>query len=128
MIVPDGILFGSSNAHKTLRRLLVEEQKLDAFVSMPSVVFKPYAGVLTVILFFTKTNSSGTDQVWFYDMQADGDSLDDKRTPLDAGNHIQNNLPDILACWRNLPAEVTRRALPNHSWCPKPRLPPTTMT
>ncbi|MCE7987218.1 MAG: SAM-dependent DNA methyltransferase [Caldilinea sp. CFX5] len=108
VIVPDGVLFGSSNAHKTLRRLLVEEQKLDAIVSMPSGVFKPYAGVSTAILFFTKTNSGGTDQVWFYDMQADGYSLDDKRTPLDAGKHEQNNLPDILARWRNRPAEATR--------------------
>jgi type I restriction enzyme M protein len=108
VIVPDGVLFGSSNAHKTLRRLLVEEQKLDAIVSMPSGVFKPYAGVSTAILFFTKTNSGGTDQVWFYNMQADGYSLDDKRTPLDAGNHAQNNLPDILTRWRNLPAEATR--------------------
>ena len=81
VIVPDGVLFGSSKAHRTLRRILVEEQKLDAIVSMPSGVFKPYAGVSTAILLFTKTNSGGTDDVWFYDMQADGYSLDDKRTP-----------------------------------------------
>ena len=81
VIVPDGVLFGASNAHRTLRRILVEEQKLDAIVSMPSGVFKPYAGVSTAILLFTKTNSGGTDHVWFYDMQADGYSLDDKRTP-----------------------------------------------
>ena len=81
VIVPDGVLFGSSNAHRTLRRILVEEQKLDAIVSMPSGVFKPYAGVSTAILLFTKTNSGGTDHLWFYDMQADGYSLDDKRTP-----------------------------------------------
>ena len=81
VIVPDGVLFGSSKAHRTLRRILVEEQKLDAVVSMPSGVFKPYAGVSTAILVFTKTNSGGTDDVWFYDMQADGYSLDDKRTP-----------------------------------------------
>ena len=74
--MPDGVLFGSSNAHRTLRRILVEEQKLDAIVSMPSGVFKPYAGVSTAILLFTKTNSGGTDHVWFYDMQADGYSLD----------------------------------------------------
>ena len=67
--------------HKTLRKMLVEEQKLDAIVSMPSGVFRPYAGVSTAILLFTKTNSSGTDNVWFYDMHADGFSLDDKRTP-----------------------------------------------
>ena len=81
VIVPDGVLFGSSIAHRTLRRILVEEQKLDAIVSMPSGVFKPYAGVSTAILLFTKTNSGSTDDVWFYDMQADGYSLDDKRTP-----------------------------------------------
>src|SRR5438874_5859063 len=82
VIVPEGVLFGSSNAHKALRRILVEEQKLDAVVSLPSGVFKPYAGVSTAVLLFTKTNSGGTDQVWFYDLRADGRSLDDKRTPL----------------------------------------------
>ena len=82
VIVPDGVLFGSSNAHKTLRKMLVEEQKLDAVISLPGGVFKPYAGVSTAILLFTKTNSGGTDHVWFYDVQADGWSLDDKRTPL----------------------------------------------
>jgi type I restriction enzyme M protein len=82
VIVPDGVLFGSSKAHKELRRLIVEDHKLDAVVSLPSGVFKPYAGVSTAILFFTKTNSGGTDHVWFYDMQADGWSLDDKRQPL----------------------------------------------
>lgn len=82
VIVPDGVLFGSSGAHKDLRKTLVENQKLEAIISMPSGVFKPYAGVSTAILIFTKTNSGGTDQVWFYDMQADGFSLDDKRTPL----------------------------------------------
>ena len=79
MIVPDGVLFGSSNAHKELRNLLVEKQKLEAVISMPSGVFKPYAGVSTAVLIFTKTNSGGTDDVWFYDMEADGFSLDDKR-------------------------------------------------
>src|SRR6202035_471715 len=82
VIVPDGVLFGSSNAHKALRRMLIEEQKLDAVISLPGGVFKPYAGVSTAILLFTKTNSGGTDQVWFYDVEADGMSLDDKRTPL----------------------------------------------
>jgi type I restriction enzyme M protein len=82
VIVPDGVLFGSSNAHKTLRKILVEEQKLDAVISLPGGVFKPYAGVSTAILLFTKTNSGGTDHVWFYDVDADGWSLDDKRTPL----------------------------------------------
>jgi len=82
VIVPEGVLFGSSTAHKTMRRILVEEQKLDAVISLPSGVFKPYAGVSTAILVFTKTNSGGTDYVWFYDVQTDGMSLDDKRTEL----------------------------------------------
>ena len=82
VIVPDGVLFGSSKAHKEVRRMLVEDQKLDAVISLPSGVFRPYAGVSTAILLFTKTNSGGTDQVWFYDVEADGWSLDDKRTPL----------------------------------------------
>lgn len=113
VIVPDGVLFGSSNAHKELRRMLIEEQKLDAVISLPGGVFKPYAGVSTAILLFTKTNSGGTDQVWFYDMEADGMSLDDKRTELlpaeklgsvpkvalTAAEHAKNNLPDILARW-----------------------------
>ena len=102
--MPDGVLFGSSKAHRTLRRILVEEQKLDAVVSMPSGVFKPYAGVSTAILLFTKTNSGGTDDVWFYDMQADGYSLDDKRTP----QPNNSNLADILARWRNREAERER--------------------
>ncbi len=90
-IVPDGVLFGSSKAHQTLRQTLVEEQKLDAVISMPSGVFKPYAGVSTAILIFTRTDSGGTDNVWFYDMQADGLSLDDKRDTIEA-----NDIPDIL--------------------------------
>jgi type I restriction enzyme M protein len=104
IIVPDGVLFGSSNAHKQLRKALVEEQKLDAIVSMPSGVFKPYAGVSTAILFFTKTNSGGTDHVWFYDMQADGYSLDDKRSP----QPDKSDLPDILKRWQNRAAESKR--------------------
>jgi type I restriction enzyme M protein len=96
VIVPDGVLFGSSKAHKDLRRILVEDQKLDAVVKLPSGVFKPYAGVSTAILFFTKTNSGGTDEVWFYDVQADGLSLDDKRNPVEA-----NDLPDVLSRWRS---------------------------
>ena len=113
VIVPDGVLFGSSKAHKELRRILVEDQKLDAVVSLPSGAFKPYAGVSTAILLFTKTNSGGTDYVWFYHVTADGWSLDDKRTPLmsenklgavprtalDADEHAKNNLPDVLARW-----------------------------
>ncbi len=94
VIVPDGVLFGSSTAHKDLRRLLVEDQKLDAVVKLPSGVFRPYAGVSTAILLFTKTNSGGTDHVWFYDVQADGFSLDDKRNPMEA-----NDLSDVLARW-----------------------------
>ena len=104
VIVPDGILFGSSKAHKTLRKILVDDQKLDAIVSMPSGVFRPYAGVSTAILLFTKTNSGGTDNVWFYDMQADGYSLDDKRTP----QPDNSDLADILARWRNREAESKR--------------------
>ena len=104
VIVPDGVLFGSSKAHRTLRRILVEEQKLDAIVSMPSGVFRPYAGVSTAILLFTKTNSGGTDDVWFYDMRADGYSLDDKRTP----QPEKSDLADILARWRNREAESKR--------------------
>jgi type I restriction enzyme M protein len=97
VIVPDGVLFGSSKAHQALRRILVEDQKLDAVVSMPSGVFRPYAGVSTAFLLFTKTNSGGTDQVWFYDMQRDGFSLDDKRTP----QPDKSDLPDILARWQD---------------------------
>jgi len=103
VIVPDGVLFGSSKAHKELRRTLVEEQKLDAVVKLPSGVFKPYAGVSTAILFFTKTNSGGTDDVWFYDVRTDGYSLDDKRNPIEA-----NDLPDVLARWQNRSAEHDR--------------------
>ena len=104
VIVPDGVLFGSSKAHRTLRTILVEEQKLDAIVSMPSGVFRPYAGVSTAILLFTKTNSGGTDHVWFYDMQADGYSLDDKRTPQPG----KSDLADIVARWQNRKAEAER--------------------
>nr|WP_221185720.1 class I SAM-dependent DNA methyltransferase [Flexivirga oryzae] len=103
VIVPDGVLFGSSKAHKELRRTLVEDQKLDAVVKLPSGVFKPYAGVSTAILFFTKTNSGGTDDVWFYDVRADGYSLDDKRNPIEA-----NDLLDVLTRWQNRPAEHDR--------------------
>jgi type I restriction enzyme M protein len=114
VIVPEGVLFGSSKAHKELRRVLVEDQKLDAVISLPSGVFRPYAGVSTAILLFTKTNSGGTDTVWFYDVDADGWSLDDKRTPLlpeeklgpvpknahTEDEHAKNNLPDVLARWQ----------------------------
>ena len=94
VIVPDGVLFGSSKAHKELRRILVEDQKLDGVVKLPSGVFKPYAGVSTAILLFTKTDSGGTDEVWFYDVTADGLSLDDKRSPID-----DNDLPDVRTRW-----------------------------
>ena len=104
VIVPDGVLFGLSKAHRTLRKILVEEQKLDAIISMPSGVFKPYAGVSTAFLVFTKTNSGGTDDVWFYDMQADGYSLDDKRTP----QPDNSDLADILARWQNREVESKR--------------------
>jgi type I restriction enzyme M protein len=107
VIVPDGVLFGASNAHKALRRMLVEDQKLDGIISMPSGVFRPYAGVSTAILMFTKTNSGGTDNVWFYDMRADGYSLDDKRNPMAGGKHENDNLPDILRRWRHRNAETT---------------------
>ena len=102
-IVPDGVLFGSSTAHKAIRRELVENQKLVAVISMPSGVFKPYAGVSTAILIFTKTNAGGTDKVWFYDMKADGYSLDDKRSPIAA-----NDIPDIIARFNNLDGEDGR--------------------
>jgi type I restriction enzyme M protein len=119
VIVPDGVLFGSSNAHKALRRALVEDQKLDAIISMPSGVFKPYAGVSTAIMIFTKTNSGGTDNVWFYDMQADGYSLDDKRNQLDADKHEANNLPDILKRWTSLKKEGKRARTDQSFMVPK---------
>lgn len=102
-IVPDGVLFGSSKGHKALRRELVDNNRLEAVISMPSGVFKPYAGVSTAILIFTKTGHGGTDNVWFYDMEADGYSLDDKRSPIEA-----NDIPDIIARFRNLDGEVDR--------------------
>lgn len=102
-IVPDGVLFGSSRAHRAIREKLIEENKLEAVISMPSGVFKPYAGVSTGILIFTKTGHGGTDKVWFYDMTADGLSLDDKRTPVE-----ENDIPDILARFHNRDAELNR--------------------
>jgi type I restriction enzyme M protein len=96
IIVPDRVLFGSSNAHKKIRQVLVDDHKLDGVISMPSGVFKPYAGVSTAILMFTKTGAGGTDSVWFYDMQADGLSLDDKRQEIEA-----NDIPDLLSRWQN---------------------------
>ena len=123
VIVPDGVLFGSSKAHKTLRKLIVEDHKLDAVVSMPSGVFKPYAGVSTAILFFTKTNSGGTDNVWFYDMQSDGFSLDDKRTAQD-----NSDLPDILTRWQNLAGESERARTEQSFLVPRMRSQAMTMT
>ncbi len=102
-IVPDGVLFGSSKAHKDIRKELLENQRLEAVISMPPGVFKPYAGVSTGILIFTKTNHGGTDQVWFYDMQADGFSLDDKRSPIN-----ENDIPDIIERFRNRDRETER--------------------
>jgi len=119
VIVPDGVLFGSSNAHKNLRKMLVEDQKLDAIISMPAGVFRPYAGVSTAVLVFTRTNSGGTDSVWFYDMQADGYSLDDKRTPLDAKKHKTNNIPDIVKRWKKTKAEAKRKRTEQSFLVPK---------
>ncbi|MEV8395820.1 MULTISPECIES: class I SAM-dependent DNA methyltransferase [unclassified Streptomyces] len=132
VIVPDGVLFGSSKAHRDLRKLLVEGHKLDAVVKLPSGVFKPYAGVSTAILFFTKTNSGGTDNVWFYEVTADGLSLDDKRTPLLAEDklgplvgdgvlsedeHAKNNLPDALTRWRRRNGTEQQRERNEQSFC-----------
>ncbi len=112
VIVPDGVLFGSSKAHKDLRKILVEDQKLDAVVKLPSGVFRPYAGVSTAILLFTKTNSGGTGEVWFYDVQADGFSLDDKRNPVEA-----NDLPDVLARWTGRTTTERSRSRAEKSFC-----------
>ena len=103
-IVPDGVLFGSSTAHRAIRRELVDGNRLEAVISMPSGVFKPYAGVSTAILIFTKTGHGGTDKVWFYDMKADGFSLDDKRSPV-----ADNDIPDLITRFRHLDAEADRQ-------------------
>jgi type I restriction enzyme M protein len=132
VIVPDGVLFNSNNAYSKLRKILVEDHKLDAVVKLPSGVFKPYAGVSTAILFFTKTNSGGTDNVWFYEVTADGRSLDDKRVPLldedklgpvpAAGELTEaeldkNNLPDVLRRWRLRNGSEQQRARTEKSFC-----------
>lgn len=140
VIVPDGVLFGSSTAHKAIRRMLVEDHKLDGIVKLPSGVFRPYAGVSTAIVLFTKTNSGGTDHVWFYDCQADGISLDDKRTPLlppekigprpgrrEDGRfeaialtdeeHAKNNLPDIAVRWKDRNGAERQRPRTAQSFC-----------
>ena len=102
-IVPDGVLFGNSTAHKALRKELVDNQRLQAVISMPSGVFQPYSGVSTAILIFTKTNAGGTDKVWFYDMKADGYTLDQKRTEC-----AENDIPDVIARFKNLEGEESR--------------------
>lgn len=131
VIVPEGVLFGVSKAHKQLRRALLDEQKLEAVITLPSGVFRPYAGVSTAILLFTKTNSGGTDHVWFYDVEADGWTLDDKRTPLldddklgpvpkvklSAAEHSKNNLPDVLARWAARGTTERSRARAEQSFC-----------
>ena len=131
VIVPDGVLFGSSKAHRELRRVVVEEQKLDAVVKLPSGVFRPYAGVSTAILLFTKTESGGTDYVWFYDVTADGWSLDDKRAPLldesklgcqppeplTVEDQSKSNLPDVLARWAQRNGSERERARTEQSFC-----------
>jgi len=145
VIVPDGVLFGSTRAHKAIRQTLIEEHKLDGVVSMPSGVFKPYAGVSTAVLFFTRTNDGGTDNVWFYDMQADGFSLDDKRTPLVKGQEMTteadvlayaeaqaaatapsdlpqfklNNIPDVIHRWHHREDETKRSRTEQSFFVPK---------
>jgi type I restriction enzyme M protein len=131
IIVPEGVLFGSSKAHKELRQTLVEQHKLDAVIKLPSGVFRPYAGVSTAILIFTRTNSGGTDHVWFYDVEADGWSLDDKRNALlpDAKlgpvpsealtveEHIKNSLPDLLVRWKKRDDAERKRPRTAQSFC-----------
>lgn len=131
VIVPDGVLFGSSTAHKAIRRMLVKDHKLDAIVKLPSGVFRPYAGVSTAIVLFTKTNSGGTDQVWFYDVAADGMSLDDKRqmlvdeekfgpvpqAALSVEEHAKNNLPDVVARWRERAGAERQNPRTAQSFC-----------
>jgi type I restriction enzyme M protein len=131
VIVPEGVLFGSSKAHKELRRMLIEDHKLDAVISLPAGVFRPYAGVSTAILVFTKTGVGGTDFVWFYDVDADGWSLDDKRQPLltdeklgprpaaalSEEEHEKNNLPDIAARWPERSTTERNRPRTAQSFC-----------
>ncbi len=113
-IVPDGVLFGSSKAHKDIRREIVENNRLEAVISMPSGVFKPYAGVSTAVLVFTKTGHGGTDEVWFYDMKADGFSLDDKRSAVK-----ENDIPDIVARFHAREAECERKRTEQSFLVPK---------
>ena len=143
VIVPDGVLFGSSKAHKELRRTLVEDHKLDGVVKLPSGVFRPYAGVSTAILLFTKTGVGGTDDVWFYEVTADGWSLDDKRTPLlaeeqarpsarvSAARRARQEQPARRACALASSATATsgrERARSSRSACPRPTSPPRATT
>lgn len=113
-IVPDGVLFGTTKAHQSLRKELIENHKLQAVISMPSGVFKPYSGVSTAVLVFTKTGAGGTDKVWFYDMNADGFSLDDKRNPV-----VENDIPDILVRFHNLAGETSRARTEQSFFVPK---------
>jgi len=113
-IVPDGVLFGSSKAHVDIRKEIVENHRLEAIISMPSGVFKPYAGVSTAVIVFTKTGAGGTDKVWFYDMQSDGYSLDDKRTAME-----QSDIPDVVARFRKLAAEKKRERTDQSFLVPK---------
>jgi type I restriction enzyme M protein len=131
VIVPDGVLFGSSKAHKDLRRIMVEENKLDAVIKLPSGVFRPYAGVSTAILVFTRTGVGGTDHVWFYDVRADGLSLDDKRQPLLPNDKFgptpavalteaeaeKNNLPDVVQRWAERSGAERDRPPTAQSFC-----------
>ena len=133
VIVPDGVLFKGNKAYKKIRRMIIEDQKLDGVISLPTGVFKPYAGVSTAILLFTKTNSGGTDTVWFYGMTADGLSLDDKRQPLleadklgthsssklTIDEHQKNNLPDILERWHKRESSERNRKRTEQSFCVK---------
>lgn len=113
-IVPDGVLFGTTKAHQSLRKELIEKHRLQAVISIPSGVFKPYSGVSTAVLVFTKTGAGGTDKVWFYDMKADGFSLDDKRNPV-----AENDIPDILARFHNLAGETSRARTEQSFFVPK---------
>ena len=113
-IVPDGVLFGSSKAHKMIRKELVENHQLQGVISMPSGVFKPYAGVSTAILLFTKTGAGGTENVWFYDMKADGYSLDDKRTEV-----AENDIPDIIERFHHIDQEAGRKRTEQSFLVPK---------
>ena len=113
-IVPDGVLFGSSKAHKSIRKELVENHQLRAVISMPSGVFKPYAGVSTAVLVFTKTGAGGTENVWFYDMKADGFSLDDKRSEIS-----ENDIPDIIERFHHLNQEANRQRTEQSFFVPK---------